>query len=162
MNKYFKIPSVMIITVAMSLLVSVAFAENVATLSVSSERGSNFGDRNGVSISSAPERTSTFLVDFVSGPTEVVALQFDLIAESKNAEFDIASCGEGLPKTHFATCVVRADGSVRVLVESSTNAALVTTNIGRITLSGPARVSIKEGSVVMSDIKANAVDFEAI
>mgnify|MGYP005862438703 CR=1 FL=1 len=143
-------------------LTSISFAESKALLSVSSENSRAGGSIAAVSRADLLNRGSSFVVDFVEGPTEVVALQFDLIVETKGGNVDIRQCGSGLPSSHFANCVIRSDGSVRVLVESATNAALITSNIGRISVSGPAKVSFKEGSIVLSDITAASVDFDSL
>ncbi|GAB4170232.1 MAG: hypothetical protein Kow0020_04420 [Wenzhouxiangellaceae bacterium] len=128
-------------------------------LAISSEKAGTPIQELGRSIDRSSNR---LVVDFVEGDEDVVALQFDVVIKGKSPQIDISNCGAGLPKTHFANCVIRSDGSVRVLVESATNAPLATTNIGWIEVSRAADFSFKKDSIVMSNISAHAVDFETV
>ncbi len=103
-------------------------------------------------------------IEFVSGDTEVVGLQFDLRTKSARGQGFSgvpAGCQAGFGTSHSVTCNVLSTGDLRVIVFSPSNEPIPTATL--VTFSNfnqPLR--LVEGSVLMGDANAQAVKPEVL
>ncbi len=79
---------------------------------------------------------------------KVTAMQFDIVGTSikNNNKLSLKSCLSGLAKTHQGTCQINKEGNLRITIFSSSNAELVSGNIGKLKLVGN---DLKINNVVM-------------
>lgn len=103
------------------------------------------------------QRGGNLEIVFVEGETAVVGLQFDL--KLRDAAKAVSACGS-LSSGHALTCNDISADVLRVIVFSATNAPIDTGVV--LTIPGAGVAKFVEGSVLMGDANAEAVQAEVL
>jgi hypothetical protein len=94
-------------------------------------------------------------IDFLNSDA-ITALQFDIAIDGANLKnLSLGSCVSGLAKTHTGSCNLNKNGSVRVVIFSTSNAVLESGNIGTFDIKGDNVSEMKINNLLMgtADLK---------
>lgn len=106
-----------------------------------------------------------YTLDFVAGSQDAAVVQFDLVLNNpkEGGRIDSSSCGgyHLNASNHAVYCNKLDDQRVRVLVDSPTNDAVPTAELGTIRVVG-GTLKIDPDSVVVGNAQAQSIDVEVL